>query len=192
MTQLVLASTSNYRKMLLERLHLAFECESPDVDESPLENETPEELVKRLAEAKARAIAPDYPNALIIGGDQVAVCDDVILGKSGNHEKAVEQLRMVSGNKISFLTALCLLQTLDGSTQVEMVPFHVHFRKLSDEMIENYLAKEPAYDCAGSFKSEGFGITLTEKLEGDDPTALVGLPLIRLTHMLEKAGIQLL
>lgn len=192
MSQLVLASTSPYRKMLLERLHIAFECVSPHVDETALPNETPIELVKRLAFLKAEAVARDYNNALIIGGDQVAVCDGKILGKSGDHDTAVKQLQMVSGKKISFLTALCLLQTRDGNHQLEVIPFHVHFRKLTEEMILRYLEKEPAYDCAGSFKSEGFGITLCDKLEGEDPTALVGLPLIRLTRMLEKAGIEVI
>jgi len=189
MTQLVLASTSPFRKMLLERLHIAFECSSPHVDESQLENETPMEMVQRLAQLKAEAVAIDYNNALIIGGDQVAVCDGTILGKPGDHDTAVRQLKMVSGKKISFLTALCLLQTRDGKRQLDVIPYHVHFRTLTDDMIEHYLEKEPAYNCAGSFKSEEFGIALCDKLEGDDPTALIGLPLIRLTRMLEDYGI---
>lgn len=189
MTQLILGSTSPYRKMLLERLHLDFECASPEVDETSLENETPEELVRRLAVLKAQAVARNFPDALIIGGDQVAVCEDTILGKPGDFATAVEQLTMVSGKKISFLTALCLLRSRDGDHQLDIVPYHVHFRTLDTPTIERYLQKEPAFNCAGSFKSEGFGIALCDRLEGDDPTALIGLPLIRLTRMLEHYGV---
>ncbi len=187
--RLVLASTSPFRKALLEKLQLPFATCKPEVDETALANETPDELVARLSELKARAGARQYPEGLVIGSDQVAVIDDTILGKPGNHEKAVQQLQHASGKVVTFYTGLCLFDAQQERAQTEVVPFRVHFRKLSDDQIEGYLQKEQPYNCAGSFKSEGLGITLFERLEGDDPNTLIGLPLIRLTAMLENAGI---
>lgn len=192
MTTLVLASTSPYRKVLLERLGLPFETAAPDINETALENEAPETLVTRLAEAKARAIAPHYPDALIIGSDQVAVLDGKILGKPGDHETATQQLRNASGRQVTFLTGLCLLNTQTQHAHVRLVPFSVVFRTLSESQIEYYLNQEKPYDCAGSFKSEGFGISLFERLEGEDPNALIGLPLIELIRLLAKENVDVL
>ena len=193
MSELVLASTSPFRKALLEKLELAFTTRSPEVDESRLDGETPEQLVYRLSEAKARAVAAECSaDALIIGSDQVAVIDDTILGKPGNHEKAVQQLNDASGRAVTFLTGLCLLNSATGMAQTEVIPFTVHFRALTNEQIENYLRKEQPYNCAGSFKSEGLGISLFERLEGDDPNTLIGLPLIRLVRMLENEGVRVI
>ena len=189
---LVLASTSVYRKELLNRLGLPFTTATPDIDESRNPGESPEQLVSRLAEAKARATASQLSDALIIGSDQVAACGDQILGKPGNFERAFAQLKLVSGKRLQFLTGLCLLNTRTGIAQVEVVPFSVIFKRLSNEQIENYLHREEPYHCAGSFKSEGLGIALCEAFEGDDPTALIGLPLIRLTHLLEKQGVNII
>jgi septum formation protein len=192
MIKLVLASTSPYRRELLGRLGLPFETTSPNVDETVLPGETPEQLVKRLAESKARAVAYDFPNALVIGSDQVAVLDNNILGKPGNHEKAVLQLSNASGRKVDFITGLCLLNTKTDNCQVIAETFSVVFRKLSAEQIENYLQQEKPYDCAGSFKSEGLGIALFEKMEGDDPNSLIGLPLITLIKMLLAENLDIL
>ena len=192
MMTLVLASTSPYRKILLERLGLHFETAAPRTDETALANETPEALVTRLAEAKARAIAAEYPNALIIGSDQVAVLDGAILGKPGDHETATQQLRNTSGREVKFLTGLCLLNTKTNQAQVKLVPFSVVFRSLSESQIQFYLKQEKPYDCAGSFKSEGLGISLFERLDGDDPNALIGLPLIELIRLLCAEGIDVL
>lgn len=189
---LVLGSTSPFRRELLERLGLPFTTAAPEVDETPQPGETPEHLVHRLAEAKARAVAGAHPDALIIGSDQVAVIDGRILGKPGDHDRAMEQLRAASGRAVTFLTGLCLLDAADGGAQTEVVPFTVHFRALSDPQIDGYLRREQPYNCAGSFKSEGLGIALFERLEGDDPNALIGLPLIRLVAMLENAGLAVL
>ena len=192
MKTLVLASTSPFRKELLQRLNIPFETHSPDVDESRLSEESPEQLVYRLAEAKARAVASQRPGALIIGSDQVAVIDGEVLGKPGSHDKAHAQLASASGKRVTFLTGLCLLNSESGKAQTEVVPFSVHFRQLSDEQIDNYLHQEQPYNCAGSFKSEGLGISLFERLEGDDPNALIGLPLIRLIRMLENEGLRVI
>lgn len=189
MPQLVLASTSPFRREILQKIHIDFETCSPEVDETRLENETPEVLVARLAQAKAEAVANQYPNALIIGSDQVAVNGTEVLGKPGTHEKAIEQLMTTSGKKVTFLTGLALHNSATGDTQVKVVPFHVHFRELTKQQIENYLIVEKPYNCAGSFKSEAFGITLFSKLEGDDPNTLIGLPLIELVQMLETEGL---
>ncbi len=191
-TKLVLASTSPFRKAILEKLGVPFDTASPEVDESHLPDETPQQLVQRLAEAKARAVAAQFPDALIIGSDQVAVIDNHILGKPGSHEKAVEQLRRASGRTVTFLTGLCLHNSRTDHTQCEVVPFKVHFRQLDDSQIENYLEKEQPYNCAGSFKSEALGIALFEKLEGDDPNTLIGLPLINLIRMLEQEGFRVI
>ena len=187
--QLVLASTSVYRKQLLQKLGLPFDTAAPDVDESPLDDETPQQLVMRLAEAKARAVASQFPNALIIGSDQVAVIDDDILGKPGNFENAVNQLRAAAGKQVDFKTGLCLYNSASGHGQTSCETYSVLFRHLSDEQIKSYVRSEQPYDCAGSFKSEGLGIALFERLIGDDPNTLVGLPLIALIRMLEKEGI---
>ena len=190
--QLVLASTSPFRRALLERLELPFETTSPDVDETARDGEGPRDLVLRLAESKAKAGATGYPNALVIGSDQVACIDRDILGKPGNRERAIAQLEQASGREVVFYTGLCLHDSASGQTQVECIPFHVHFRKLFRRRIESYLDREQPYNCAGSFKSEGLGIVLFERLEGDDPNALIGLPLIRLVSMLEQAGMEVL
>jgi len=186
---LVLASTSPFRKELLERLNIPFETFSPDVDETRRDGESANDLVVRMSEAKARAGAEAFPDALIIGSDQVAVCGEDVLGKPGNHDKACEQLTRLAGQQVSFLTGLCLLDTASGSLRLEMVPFHVHFRALGEAQIERYLRYEQPYNCAGSFKSEGLGISLFESMRGDDPNALIGLPLIRLVSWLNEAGI---
>ncbi len=185
---LVLASTSPFRKNLLERLGIPFETYAPHVDETPLLLESPTALVIRLAELKARAAQSTYPNALIIGSDQVAVNDGIILGKPQTHEQAIQQLMAVSGKSVDFLTGLCLFNTVTHSAQIDMVRFSVTFRQLTLSQIENYLHREKAYYCAGSFKSEGLGIALLENMRGNDPTALIGLPLIRLVQMLETEG----
>lgn len=186
--KLILASTSIYRKELLSRLGLPFGTEAPQVDETPRVGEAPDQLVRRLAEAKARAVAPRHPDALIIGSDQVAVIDGEILNKPRNHARAVEQLRKAAGRRLEFLTGLCLVNSRLGRAQVDIVPFGVVFRPLTAEQIENYLRREQPYHCAGAFKSEALGIALCQRFAGDDPTALVGLPLIRLTRMLESEG----
>ncbi|GAB4357550.1 MAG: 7-methyl-GTP pyrophosphatase [Gammaproteobacteria bacterium] len=175
--------------MLLERLGLPFETCAPEVDETPRDKEPPRELVARLAEAKARAVADRYPDALIIGSDQVSVVEGQIVGKPGDHATAVEQLKRASGKRVVFLTALCLLNSRSGRRQLDVVPFEVTFRQLSESQIENYLRKDKPYNCAGSFRSESLGIALFERMTGDDPNALVGLPLIRLIGMLENEGV---
>ncbi len=187
--RLILASSSPFRAALLQRLQLNFDIVSPDIDETPLNGESPENLVTRLSHLKAVEVAKSAPDALIIGSDQVARLDGQILGKPGNHQRAVAQLQAASGKRVTFLTGLSLLDSRDGSHQTLMVPFEVEFRQLNRNMIEAYLQREQPYHCAGSFKSEGLGIALFERLDGDDPTALIGLPLIQLTRMLEKAGI---
>lgn len=187
---IVLASTSPFRRELLSRLALPFETTAPDIDESRRPHESPPDMVHRLSEAKARAGAPAC-QALIIGSDQVATIDDEVLGKPGTHDRATAQLRRLSGRSVTFLTGLCLLNTVTDEVQADVVPFRVYFRTLDDEQIDRYLRHDLPYHCAGSFKSEGLGITLFERMEGDDPTALVGLPLIRLTDMLARAGVRL-
>ncbi len=189
---IVLASSSPYRAELLAKLGLEFETTSPDVDESPHPGESPEELVARLAQAKAEAVAAHHPDALIIASDQVAVLDGAILGKPGNHSNACRQLKAASGRRVTFLTSLALLNSHSGEIQREVVPFSVHFRPLTEQQIENYLNIEQPYHCAGSFKSEGLGIALFEKLEGDDPNTLIGLPLIRLIKMLERESVNII
>jgi len=191
MQELVLGSTSPFRRELLEKLGLPFSTAAPDVDESRRQGESPEALVQRLAEAKARAVAGQFPQALIIGSDQVACVDGEILGKPGNRDKAIKQLMAMSGKTVIFHTGLCLYNSEKERVQVLREPFRVHFRKLNTGQIERYVDHEQPFNCAGSFKSEGMGITLFRKLEGDDPNALVGLPLIRLVEMLEKEGIEL-
>lgn len=189
---LILASTSPFRRSLLERLQVPFTTASPDADETRHPGEPPQDLVLRLAYAKANAVAPMHPDALIIGSDQVACIDDKVLGKPGNRERAVEQLTQASGREVVFYTGLCLLNATTGRSQASCEPFRVYFRRLSEARIEGYLDRERPFDCAGSFKSEGLGIALFDHLEGDDPNALVGLPMIRLIAMLESEGVDLL
>jgi septum formation protein len=187
--QIVLASTSPFRKSVLEKLGLPFDCHAPEVDETPRAGETPAQLVERLSIAKAQAVAAHYKQGLVIGSDQVAVIDNEILGKPGDHENAVAQLESASGKTVTFLTGLALVNAGSGSIQAEVVPFKVVFRQLTHPQIVNYLNAEHPYHCAGSFKSEGLGIALFERLEGDDPNTLIGLPLIHLIRMLEKEGV---
>jgi septum formation protein len=183
---LILASTSAYRRELLERLRIPFEVVSPKVDETPLNGESTLELALRLAKAKAIAVSKDHPNAWVIGSDQVADLCGAAIGKPGNFERALAQLQLMRGQTVTFHTALCLMK---GDTQTTLnVPTEVTFRKLSDESLESYLLAEEPYDCAGSAKSEGLGISLLESIKSDDPTALVGLPLITLTGLLRDAG----
>lgn len=189
---LILASTSPYRRSLLERLGLEFSVCSPDVDETPRAGESPMDLVRRLAEAKARAGAAQAGRALVIGSDQVAVVGDEVLGKPGSAERACAQLTRLSGQRVVFLTGLCLFNSAEDRTQLEVVPFSVVFRHLSSTQIQDYVRREQPFNCAGSFKSEGLGIALFERMEGDDPTALIGLPLIRLVGMLEAEGLAVL
>ena len=186
--QIVLASTSPFRRSILEKLGLPFDCHAPEVDETPQPGETPSQLVERLSIAKAQAVAAHLKEGLVIGSDQVAVIDNDILGKPGNHENAVAQLERASGKTVTFLTGLALVNVATGSIQAEVVPFKVVFRQLTLKQIDNYLNAEQPYNCAGSFKSEGLGVALFERLEGDDPNTLIGLPLIRLIRMLEKEG----
>jgi len=190
--QLVLASTSPYRRELLGRLGLPFEVANPQTDETPLPGETPTATALRLSEAKARAVALQYPDALIIGSDQVAVMDGRVFGKPGTHARAVEQLRTLSGKTVNFFTGLCVLNTKTGEAEVRGIPTLVGFRNLDDAEIENYLRREPAYNCAGSAKSEGLGIALLSRIHGDDPNALVGLPLIALCDLLRRHGMDVL
>ncbi|MFW1676370.1 Maf family protein [Pontibacter sp. JAM-7] len=192
MSDIILASSSPFRRQILDKLQLTYRCISPEIDESPLNQESPTELVARLAAAKAAKIAESETSALIIGSDQVAVINGDILGKPGNHQRATAQLKRLSGQRVTFLTGLSLLNSQSGNIQTEVVPFHVEFRQLTERMIENYLKTEQPYNCAGSFKSEALGIALFDKLEGDDPNTLIGLPLIRLVRMLETEGVNVL
>ena len=190
--KLILASTSPFRKTILEKLGVAFETMSPEVDETALEKETPQQLVERLSIAKAKAVADKVKNALVIGSDQVSVINNEIIGKPHTYENAVKQLKNASGKTVTFYTGLCLYNSITQQYQSEVVPFDVVFRDLNDQLIENYLRKEEPYNCAGSFKSEALGIILFEKLEGEDPNTLMGLPLIRLINMLENESFTIL
>ena len=189
--KLVLASTSAYRRELLQRFDLPFEVARPDIDESPLPGEHPRSTAERLAIEKARAVAGNFADALIIGSDQVAAMGDIRFGKPGTVERAVAQLKQMSGQTVIFHTALALLNTTTGEAQIDVVPTEVRFRALSDDEIVRYVEKERPLDCAGSAKSEGLGITLLDALSGDDPNALVGLPLIALARMLRREGVAL-
>jgi len=188
---LVLASSSPYRKQLLERLQYPFSAISPHIDETPLADEKPQDLVLRLSIEKAQALAISHPQHLIIGSDQVAVFDGKIITKPGSYEKAVEQLSAFSKRTVVFLTGLCLLNSRTGGKNTLIEPYTVHFRALTSALISHYLQKEQPYDCAGSFKSEGLGIILLERFEGRDPTALVGLPLIALTSLLMQFDVEI-
>ncbi len=186
---LILGSTSPYRRELLQRLRLPFETVSPQVDETPLPGESPAVLALRLALAKAQAVAALYPRAVVIGADQVADLDGLPLGKPGTHERAVAQLHQLSGRRAVFQTAVAVVRASTGFAEALLAPVTVHFRSLRDDEIERYLRLEQPYDCAGSAKSETLGIALLESIESDDPTALVGLPLIRTCQLLRRAGL---
>lgn len=186
---LILASSSPFRRELLQRLQIPFTVISPDVDETAGHNELPEQTSLRLAQAKAIKIAENNPNSLIIGCDQVATLDGLQIGKPGTHENAVKQLTFMRGRSVVFHSALCLYNAKTKNMQAEVVPFTVKFRDLTDAQIENYLLKEQPYNCAGSAKSEGLGIAIIASMQGEDPNALIGLPLIRLVAMLENEGI---
>ncbi|MEY2802004.1 MAG: putative Maf, Nucleotide binding protein [Pseudomonadota bacterium] len=189
---MVLGSTSVYRRELMSRLRVPFGVAAPEVDETPRVAESPEALARRLALAKARAVAARYPQAAVIGSDQVADLDGEPLGKPGTHERAVQQLRRMRGRTVIFQTAVAVVCADTGFEQLDLAPVQVRFRDLSDAEIEAYLIAERPYDCAGSAKSEGLGIALMEAIDSDDPTALVGLPLIRTCRMLRAAGVRLL
>lgn len=189
--KLVLASTSAYRRMLLERLQLPFETARPETDETPLPGEAPTATAERLAIAKACAVAAAHPDALIIGSDQVAHLGDEVFDKPGTEAGAIAQLQLMRGRTVAFHTALAVLNTRSGRIQCEAVPTLVRFRELGDEEIRRYVAKERPLDCAGSAKVEGLGITLLDAMSGDDPTALIGLPLIALSRMLRTEGVEL-
>ncbi len=186
---LILASTSRYRRELLERLRVPFRALSPDVDETPLPGEAPAALAERLSLAKARAVAAQFPDAVVIGADQVADVDGQSIGKPGDHARATAQLRAMSGRRIVFQTGVAVVRAATGFAEVARVPVTVRFRTLSDAEIEFYLRAEEPYDCAGSAKCETLGIALLDAIESDDPTALIGLPLIRTTALLRAAGI---
>lgn len=188
--ELVLASGSPARRELLDRLGLAYVVDAPDIDETRADGEPPADYVRRLSREKAQAVAARHPGALVIGSDQAAVLDAEVIGKPGEFARAVAQLRRASGRSVEFLTGVCLLDAASGEAQTRTVPFRVHFRSLDEATIERYLRREQPYGCAGSFKSEGLGISLFERLEGDDPTALVGLPLIALVDLLQAAGVR--
>lgn len=192
MKTLVLGSTSVFRKSILEKLNLPFECAKPNIDETALVNETPQALVERLAIEKAKAVAHHFTNALIIGSDQVAVCDGEILGKPHNFDNGVQQLTKFSNKAVTFYTGLCVFDSASNTVSSLVEPFVVHFNDLSPSDIENYLKAEQPYNCAGSFKSEGLGICLFKKLEGEDPNTLIGLPLIKLVALLKAHGLNTL
>ena len=190
--QLILGSTSRYRAELMQRLRLSFTVVAPDVDETPLPSEAPKALAERLALAKALAVAAQFPRAVVIGSDQVADLNGQCLGKPGNHGNAVAQLRLMRGQMVVFQTAVSVVCLETGFEMSSLAAVRVKFRDISDDEIENYLRIEQPYDCAGSAKSEGLGIALLASIDSDDPTALIGLPLIRTCHMLSAAGIALL
>lgn len=185
---LILGSTSPFRREVLNKLRIPFDLAAPDIDETPLVNELPEAMIKRLSLQKAEAVAKEHPNALIISSDQCSVLDGRIIGKPHTYENAFKQLRNSSGRRVSFLTGLCLYDANTQAYQLDLVPFSVDFRELSDEEIDRYLRLDEPYNCAGSFKSEGLGITLFERMVGEDPNTLMGLPLIRLCEMLREYG----
>jgi septum formation protein len=189
---LILGSTSRYRRELMSRLHLPFEVASPEVDETPHPGETPREIALRLALTKARAVSARYPQAVVIGSDQVADLAGQALGKPGDHARATDQLRSMRGQTVVFQTAVAVVCLETGFEEVDIAPVEVRFRELTDAEIETYLQAEQPYDCAGSAKSEGLGIALLASIHNDDPTALVGLPLIRTCRMISAAGIRVL
>lgn len=191
-TTIVLGSTSPFRKSILDKLNISFETDKPEVDETPLEGETAQQLVERLAVLKAQTVAERWPHSLVIGSDQVALFEGEILGKPHTHENAVKQLSRFSGNKVTFLTGLAVIDTESGKTLSLVEPFEVHFKQLTENDIESYLLAEKPYKCAGSFKSEALGICLFEKLVGEDPNTLIGLPLIKLVGMFKAMGFDVL
>jgi len=186
--KLVLASSSPFRKAILEKLHLPFETDSPDIDETPLQGEAIDIMVKRLSEAKAKALSTDHPDSLIIGSDQSATLNGNVLHKPGSYELAFNQLKEASGQTITFYTGLCLYNTKTQQAETICEPYIVEFRDLTDSEIKNYLLQEEPYNCAGSFKSEALGISLFSAMRGDDPNTLIGLPLIQLCRMLKTNG----
>ena len=192
MPRLVLGSRSPSRRNLLERLSIPFLVVHPDIDESPLDGETPDTLVRRLSEQKARAVGTRVGTGLVIGSDQVALLDGAVLGKPGSHANNVAQLAMASGQWLEFRTGIAVLDAARGCIQSDVVPFAVRFRSLAANDIEAYVSRERAYDCAGGFRAERLGCTLFERMRGDDPTALLGLPMIRLCEMLRSAGFDVL
>jgi septum formation protein len=190
--KIILASSSIYRKELLDRLKLPFSCFSPEIDETALADEQPQDTALRLAQEKAKKIGESHPNALIIGCDQVATLDGLQIGKPLTHENATQQLRIMRGREVTFHSALCLYNSMTLNMQREVVPYIVHFRNLTDAQIESYLNKEQPYHCAGSAKSEGLGIAIIEKMTGEDPNALIGLPLIKLINMLANENVHVI
>lgn len=190
--KLILASSSPYRRELLERLKIPFEVIAPHVDETPRPGEPPVEMVERLAVEKARVIASRTPDSLVIGSDQVALYDNIMVGKPRDHDEAMRQLRDASGKTVTLYCGLALVNASTSHVQSEVIPFRVTFRELTESQIESYLHKERPYSCTGSVKSEGLGIALLEKFDGEDPNALIGLPLIRLIRMLENEGIEVI
>jgi septum formation protein len=189
---LILASSSKFRRELLHKLQIPFNSVSPKVDETPLPDEKPHETALRLAQEKARKIGKKHPHALVIGCDQVATLDGEQIGKPLNHHNATKQLQMMRGREVTFHSALCLYNATTDNMQAQVVPYLVRFRQLTDEQIESYLNKEQPYHCAGSAKSEGLGIALIERMIGEDPNALIGLPLIKLVSMLQNEGVEIL
>ena len=189
---LILASSSEFRRQLLQKLHIPFNSISPEIDETALDGEKPHQTALRLAQEKAQKIGAEYPHALVIGCDQVATLDGEQLGKPGNHNNATKQLQIMRGREVTFHSALCLYNATTGNMQAEVVPYLVRFRQLTDEQIESYLTKEQPYQCAGSAKSEGLGIALIERMIGEDPNALIGLPLIKLITMLQNEGVSVI
>ncbi len=189
MMKIVLASSSPYRRELLSRFNLPFDVVNPDIDESPRLNETAKEISVRLAREKAVHVAPHYGNSLIIGSDTTAECEGRIIEKPMIHSQAVSQLKFLSGNLVKFYTSLCLLNTETQALQQCVVDFEVKYKVLTEKRIESYLLKEQPYNCVGSIKSEGLGIILLEYIKGEDPTALIGLPLMKLSEMLQKEGV---
>ncbi len=189
--RLILASSSKYRKLQLQRFGISFDCESPEINETALSNESPHELVGRLALKKAEAVSRQYPQSVVIGSDQIALFDGQIIGKPGNHQAALKQLKSFSGQVVEFLTAVSVLCRESGFSEQYTDCTHVCFRSLRDEEIERYLQQEKPYDCAGAFKAESLGIVLFERIISEDPTALIGLPLIRTAAMLRSAGFPL-
>ncbi len=189
-TEIILASASPFRKQLLDRLKLDYKSFPPDIDEAIIPGEDASSYVCRLAESKASRVAADHPQAVVIGSDQCALLDEKILGKPGSHENALRQLREAQGKTVVFHTAVCVLNLSAGFSAIEDVVYEVEFRNLSDRQLDHYLRVEEPYQCAGSFKSEGYGACLLNTMRGDDPTALIGLPLMTLTRMLENAGVE--
>jgi len=186
---IILASSSPFRRELLDRLGLPFQSYKPDIDESPLPGESAPACVVRLAQAKAECAAAASPTALVIGSDQIAVCDGAFLNKSGTPERAMEQLRAIRGKDVEFITGVCLLNAASGRRHADVVNYTVTFRNFSEEEARRYMERERPFDCAASFKSERLGITLVERMHGNDPTALIGLPLVRLAAMLRDEGL---